>query len=140
MYFIISLTERTPFADREPSMNDFSDRRKEPRKKLMAFTPVYEKPQGILLGYIRDLTLKGVLVIGEKKLDVNKQTTLAIELPGGLPNIAPTLLTVSARVARCEIDESSQIYKLGFEFVDIQSEQTEVIQALLKRYHFRHEW
>jgi len=121
-------------------MNDLNDRRKEPRKKLMAFTPVYEKPKGTLLGYIRDLTLQGVLVIGEKKLDVNKQTTLAIELPGGLPNvnITPTLLTVSARVARCEVDESSQIYKLGFEFIDLEPEQTEVIEALLKRYHFRH--
>jgi hypothetical protein len=119
-------------------MDEISDRRKEPRKKLMAFTPVYEKPKGILLGYIRDLTFKGVLVIGEKKLDLNKQTTLAIELPGGLPNVTPTLLTLSARVARCEIDEGSGIYKLGFEFIDVQPEQAQVIQALLKRYHFRH--
>jgi c-di-GMP-binding flagellar brake protein YcgR len=119
-------------------MDDLNDRRKEPRKKLMAFTPVYEKQKGILLGYIRDLTLQGVLVVGEKKLDVNKQTTLAIELPGGLPSVTPTLMTISARVARCEVDENTQIYKLGFEFVDVEPEQAEIIQALLTRYHFRH--
>ena len=119
-------------------MNKFSDRRKETRKKLMAFTPVYEKSKGTLLGYIRDLTLKGVLVIGEKKLDVNTLSTLSIELPGGLPSIAATHLTVSARVARCEDDDSSQTCKIGFEFTDIEPEQTEINQALLERYHFRH--
>lgn len=121
-------------------MNDFSDRRKETRKKLMAFTPVYDKQKGILLGYIRDLTLNGVLVIGEKKLDAGTKTTLFIELPGGLPNIATPQLAISARVARCEDDENSQTYKIGFEFTELQPEQTEIIQALLKRYHFRHKW
>jgi c-di-GMP-binding flagellar brake protein YcgR len=121
-------------------MNDYNDRRKEPRKKLMAFTPVYERPRGILLGYIRDLTLQGVLVIGEKKLEVNTPTTLEFELPGGLPGVDATQLAVSARVARCDDDESSQTYKIGFEFTGIQPEQTEIIKALLKRYHFQHNW
>jgi c-di-GMP-binding flagellar brake protein YcgR len=119
-------------------MSDFSDRRKEPRKKLMAFTPVYDQDKGILLGYIRDLTLQGALVIGEKKLNTNTQTTLAIELPGGLPGITTTRMKISARVARCEVDESSQTYKIGFEFTEVRPGQTEIIQALLERYHFRH--
>jgi len=119
-------------------MSDFSDRRKEPRKKLMAFTSVYDQEKGILLGYIRDLTLQGVLVIGEKTLVVNTQTTLAFELPGGLPGIMATRLTISARVARCEVDESSQTYKIGFEFTHVEPEHTEIIYALLERYHFRH--
>ena len=119
-------------------MNDYNDRRKESRKKLMAFTPVYEKPRGVLLGYIRDLTFNGVMVIGEKKLDANTQTTLEFELPGGLPGIATTHLTVSARVVRCEEDESSQTYQIGFEFIGLTPEQTDILRALLDRYHFRH--
>lgn len=119
-------------------MNEFSDRRKEARKKLMAFTLVYDQPKSNLLGYIRDLTMQGVLVIGEKELATNTETTLAFELPGGLPGISATQLSISARVARCDEDESSQTYKIGFEFTDIEPEQTEIIQALLVRYHFRH--
>jgi len=119
-------------------MDDQHERRKEPRKKLMAFTSVYDLYKAMLLGHIRDLTQQGVLVIGEKKLDVNTQTTLAFELPGGLTGIAATHMKISARVARCEVDESSQIYKIGFEFTDIKPEQTEILQALLERYHFRH--
>lgn len=121
-------------------MEEFNDRRKEPRKKLMAFTPVYEKSNGVLLGYIRDLTLNGVLVIGEKKLEVNTRKSLSIELPGGLTGIDDSHLVISTRVARCEDDESTNTYKIGFEFTDIQPEQVKIIEALLKRYHFRHKW
>jgi len=119
-------------------MDEQRERRKEQRKKLMAFTSVYDLYKGILLGHIRDLTQQGVLVIGEKKVDVDTLTTLAFELPGGLPGIVATHMKISARVARCEVDESSQTYKIGFEFTDIKAEQTEILQALLERYHFRH--
>lgn len=119
-------------------MTEQSERRKESRKKLMAFTPVYDQGKDILLGYIRDLTLKGVLVISEKILDVNTQTTLAIELPGGLPEITATRMNIPARIARCEEDESTQTYKIGFEFTDVKPEHLKIVQALLERYHFRH--
>jgi c-di-GMP-binding flagellar brake protein YcgR len=119
-------------------MEEQSERRKEPRKKLMAFTPVYDRSKGILLGYIQDLTLQGVLVIGEKKLEENTQVSLSFELPGGLPGILATRLDLSARVARCENDESSQTYKIGFAFMEVEPEQAEIIRALLERYHFKH--
>jgi hypothetical protein len=120
-------------------MDDQHERRKEPRKKLMAFTPVYDHSKGSLLGYIRDLTLQGVLVVGEKKLDVDAQVPLMFELPGGLPGILATRLNMSSRVARCEYDQSSQTYQIGFEFIEVEPEKTKIIQALLQRYHFRHQ-
>ena len=119
-------------------MDNFSDRRKEPRKKLMAFTSVYEEDKGVLIGYIRDLTLQGVLVISEKVLDVNKQLTLAIELPGRLPEIKTTYIAIPARVAHCTKDESPQTYEIGFEFTDVTPENLSILQVLLERYHFRH--
>ena len=119
-------------------MNEQSERRKESRKKLMAFTSVYDQDKGALLGYIRDLTLQGVLVISEKKLDADKQITLSIELPGGLPEITTTRMKIPARVARCMEDEGSQTYQIGFEFTDATPENLRIIQALLERYHFRY--
>jgi PilZ domain len=71
-------------------------------------------------------------------LDINTQTYLAFELPGGLTAIKATQLVISGRVARCEEDESSKTYKIGFEFTDVMPEQVEILQALLERYHFRH--
>ena len=119
-------------------MNEQSERRKESRKKLMAFTSVYDQDKGVLIGYIRDLTLQGVLVISEKMLDINKQITLSVELPGGLPEIKATHMTIPARVVRCTKDKSPQTYEIGFEFTDVTPENSRIIQALLERYHFRH--
>jgi c-di-GMP-binding flagellar brake protein YcgR len=124
-------------------MSEFDERRKEPRKTVMKFTPVHDADKGSLLGYLRNLTLQGALVIGEKTLDVNTQVTLKFDLPEGLPNIAATNLIISARVARCVADESPNSYKLGFEFQEVNAEHTKIIEAILNRYHFRHrryEW
>ena len=124
-------------------MSEFDERRKEARKTVMKFTPVYEADKGKLLGYLRNLTLQGALVIGEKTLESNTYVTLKFELPEELSGMAVKHLIISARVARCEKDESPNSYKLGFEFKDITPEQTHIIEELLERYHFRHrryEW
>jgi len=119
-------------------MSEFDERRKEARKLVMKFTPVYDLNQGKLLGYLRDLTLQGALVMGEKTLEIDTLTTLKFDLPGDLPKVRAKHLIISARVARCEEDESQNSYKLGFEFEDANLDQTEIIEAVLERYHFRH--
>ena len=115
-----------------------SERRKETRRKLMAFTSVYDLDKKRLLGYLGDLTLQGAMVIGAKPLQVNKQIILDIEFQDELPGIMTKHMTLPARVARCDRDESPNSYKTGFEFTAIQPEHTRIIQALLERYHFRH--
>jgi len=115
-----------------------SERRKEIRKKVMAFTPVYDADKKRLLGYLGDLTLQGAMVIGAKTIEVNQQLTLKIEFQDELLGIAHKHLAIQARVARCDRDESPNSYKIGFEFTDVQPEHIEIIEALLERYHFRH--
>jgi len=119
-------------------MSKFDERRKEARKTVMKFTPVYNADNGKLIGYLRDLTLQGTLVIGEKTLEVNTQITLKFNLPEDFSDNLAKHLTISARVARCIEDESPNSYQLGFEFQEINSEQTRIIEALLELYHFRH--
>ena len=120
-------------------MADLSDRRKESRKKVMAFTPVYDLKKGKVLGYLRDLTMKGAQVNGEKKQEVNTQITLSIKLPDDLPEVTSKKLNIKARVKRCiAVPENPNNYEIGFEFSDSQPEQKEIIEKLLERYHLRH--
>jgi hypothetical protein len=117
--------------------NNLGDRRREDRKVVMAFTLVYEN--GKLLGYLRDLTLRGAQVNGEKTMQVNTQTTLSIDLPGDLPGINVDRVHIPARVVRCHKQEDSATsYEIGFEFKELQQEQIQIIDSLLERYHFRH--
>ena len=120
-------------------MTDYSDRRKEYRKIVMAFTPVYNLKTGKLLGYLRNLTLKGAQVNGELKLEVDTDITLSIEVPEKLQSLDGKRLNIDAHVARCvETPESPNSYEIGFEFINIKQEQSEQIEKILERFHFRH--
>ena len=118
------------------------DRRRETRKKFMAFTPVYDESRGIVIGYLGNLTLQGAMIIGERSLEVNATATLHIEFMDELPGGLARRLVIPARVARCVHDEeSAHDYNIGFEFQNPTEEQTRVIEAMLERYHFRYrEW
>ena len=114
-----------------------NNQRKESRKKLMAFTPVYDLRLKTLLGYIGDMTLKGVMVIGEKPLDVDRHIVLGIEFPENLPELTTTRVVIPSRVAWCKEEETGQYFDVGFEFSDLSAESASIIEAVLSRYQFR---
>lgn len=111
--------------------------RKESRKKLMAFTPVYDLRRKTLLGYIGDLTLKGAMVVGEKTVEVDAHFILGIEFPEAPPTLAATRIVLPARVAWCRQDDSPHGHNIGFEFTEVSTENASVIEAVLARYQFR---
>jgi hypothetical protein len=114
-----------------------SEQRKETRKKLMAFTPVYDLNRRVLLGYVGDLTLLGVMVVGEKTVEINKETVLKIEFPNDLPDAISTRILIPARAAWCRQDESLRYHNIGFEFTEVNPEHAKILQAILGRYQFR---
>jgi len=115
-----------------------SERRKETRRKLMAFTPVYDLHPRTLWGYLGDLTLHGALVIGERPIEVGKETTLTIEFPNDLPDMTETHATIPIRVAWCHQDESPHYFNIGVEFVALTPQHVQLFREILDRYHFRH--
>lgn len=114
-----------------------SNSRKESRKKLMAFTPVYELQHKKLLGYVADLTLKGAMVSGEKPAEVDKHFVLGIEFPEAPPTMKAVRVVIPARVAWCRPDQNPQNFNIGFEFTEISPENIKIIEAILERYQFR---
>lgn len=122
-------------------MNDHGDRRKEARELVVEFTLVYDSEQGKLLGYLRDLTMNGAQVSGNKKLAEGTSVRLSLEIPRDLPGVIDSSLTLNAKVVRCTlVTENPVNYALGFEFTDIKPAQSEVIEKLLQRYYFRRPW
>jgi hypothetical protein len=115
-----------------------SERRKETRRRLTAFTPVYDLHPRVLLGYLGDLTLRGALVIGTNLTTINKETVLEIDFPGELTGEPAIPVTLPARIAWCRPDENPKYFNIGVEFTRVTSEREELIQQILARYHFRH--
>ena len=115
-----------------------SEQRKEERKILITFTPVYDLGKNTILGYLRDLTLQGAMLVGNKPVEINKELTLAIEFHE-TPEIPATRMTIPARVAWCKHEENSTYYGTGIEFLELTDQNKKVIMAILERYQFRKE-
>jgi hypothetical protein len=113
------------------------NQRKDSRKKLMKFAPVYDLRLKTLLGYVGDLTLKGVMVIGEKPLEINKHVILGIEFPEKIADMDIMRVVITGRVARCQEEENNQYFDIGFEFIELTTEAGAIIEAVLERYQFR---
>ena len=114
-----------------------SDKRKAIRKKLMAFTPVYDTNPRVLLGYVKNLSLLGIMVVGEKAVETDIDKVLKIEFPGDLPDVISTHITIPARAAWCKQDESLRYFDIGFEFTKVTPEHANLFQAIMARYQFR---
>ena len=115
-----------------------SERRRETRRRLTAFTPVYDLHPRTLLGYLGDLTLRGAMVVGTNLTTINKETVLEISFPSDLPDVRTFKVTIPARVAWCRQDESPQYYNIGLEFLEVTPENAELFEQILARYHFRY--
>ena len=115
-----------------------NNQRKESWKKLVAFTPVYDLLHKALIGYVGDLTPQGVMVIGEKPVEINKHLALGVEFPDDESKARTLKIVVPARVAWCRPDVTPQYFNVGFEFLDISPENAKIVAAILTRYQFRH--
>jgi hypothetical protein len=115
-----------------------SEQRMEERKKLMAFTPVFDLRQNSLLGYLGNLTLQGAMLVGHAAAEIDRKLTLAIEFHE-TSEIPATRMTIPARVAWCKHEEDSPDYNTGVEFLELTEQNKKVISAILERYQFRQE-
>ena len=112
-----------------------SEKRKEERKILITFIPVYDLFKNILLGYLRDLTLQGAMVVGSRPAEIDQKLTLAIEFRE-TPEIPAMRMTIPARVAWCKREQDSTYYDTGVEFLELTDQDRTVIKAVLQRYQF----
>ena len=115
------------------------NQRKETRRNLQAFTPVYILHPRTLLGYIEDLTIRGTMVIGEKSMEAGKQLTLSIEFLGALDGMMQPRVVIPARVAWCKQEKSPRYYSTGLEFLELKPDDEKIIRAILRRFKYRRE-
>lgn len=113
-------------------------RRKNERKHLIAFTPVYDSHTKLVLGYLGDLSLQGAMVIGEKPMDVDTQITLEIDFPSAR-EFSARRVKIPARAAWCRQEQNSQYFNTGFEFLKVNPMYIPYLEAILERYQFQRE-
>jgi Tfp pilus assembly protein PilZ len=115
-----------------------TDPRKDIRKKLMAFTPVYDSISNSLVGYVGNINMFGMMVVSERVAEVGREVILNVEFPKSLLEADDKNLVAPARVAWCKQDESIKSCTIGFEFTKLTPDQSVLIRTIMERYHFRH--
>ncbi len=115
-----------------------AEKRREVRKTLSSFTPVYNLRNNYLLGYLRDLTGKGAMLEGYRPVEIDHQLIVGIEF-SDTPEFSAGRLVLSARVAWCKNVENSNYYNIGVEFQEMTDQNKAVIVAVLDRFTFRPE-
>ena len=113
------------------------EQRKNERRKLIAFTPVYDCKKNLFLGYLGDLSMQGAMLIGKKPMEVDRQITLVIGFPE-TPEFLARRATISARIAWCKPEKNPSYYNTGFEFQEMDEENQTAIRAILEKYRFRY--
>ena len=108
------------------------DRRKLDRKFLTYFARVLDRNNGLLLGYLEDLTTGGALLIGNTPLKLNEVFQLRIDLPDNFPRKEP--LDIDARAMWSQPDEDPQLYRTGLKLVNVQPEEFAMLGLLISKY------
>lgn len=114
------------------------ERRKLPRKYLMAYSSVYEADTGKLLGYLSDLNTGGLMIIGKESLELHHEMELHLDLPD-MPTFGDTHLRVMARVVRCQPDLDPRLKNIGFAFIKLPKDKEPLIQEMISAYEFKRE-
>lgn len=123
---------RNPFNDR-PVISPAEKRALE-RRHLLYYLRVWDKDQEKMIGHIADVSTDGLMLVGELKLEIDKNYNLKVLLPSSAEDGEPESIEFSAKSCWSSNDVNKLFYDTGFQFIDIPVETSEKLQAIMKEY------
>lgn len=103
------------------------ERRQYERYSVDFYLCVYEQER--LLGHVIDVSMGGLRLLGEDALDANQVMSLRIEasLESGLHKH----LEFQAKIVWIDLDEITESYAMGFEFLDLSARAQETLREII---------
>lgn len=92
----------------------------------------------MLLGYLCDLTLDGLMVISKVPKNAKSEIELYIELPD-TPKFSRKSLKIKTRIIWCKTDIDPRLYNIGFQFINLAKEDKPIIEQMIESYEFNRE-
>lgn len=106
------------------------DRRIKERKKTGVFFGVYNRDNAKYVGRLVDISPKGLMLIGKNEVKVNDCCKLKMDLPEPIND--KSQIVFDACCKWCEKSEKTSLFSVGFEFTEIESENSDLIIELIK--------
>lgn len=109
------------------------ERRTAPRKKFSFYMRVLNDDTQQILGHMVEISQNGLRLETVGALPLDKEYYLRLELTPDVGDV-PYIVFV-ARTKWCKIDEiQPNLYRVGFEIVEILPEDRQIFQRLLEKY------
>jgi hypothetical protein len=112
------------------------ERRHLDRKYLAVYSRVFDRATGKVLGYLSDLSQKGAMIISDDPMPEDTPISLRFDLPDP-PLFSTDHLNMEARVAWSSPDIDPAFFNVGFEFSNVNEQESHIIDEMIEAYEFR---
>jgi hypothetical protein len=113
------------------------ERRQLERKHLMFYSRVFDRKTGKFVGYLGDITVEGVMIISDEKIETDARYSFRMDLPEDL--FPKALLNLEVESIWCQPDVDPNFYNTGFRLLDGSEEDQEIITRIIMEYGFKGE-
>ena len=111
------------------------ERRELKRRHIMFYSRVFSRRTGEFIGYLGNLTAKGLMIICDHPIETGQEYSLRIDLPEDIYQRA--ILAFEANCIWCEEDIDPNFYNAGFQLLDISDADCELVERIVADYGFR---
>ncbi len=108
------------------------DKRRFDRKQLYYYLKVFHHKSNKFAGYLGDISIQGLMLFNKKSVKVNKIFNLRINLDEGFGLNKKFIF--DAKCLRCEQDVNPDYYSIGFEFIDLEQANMDIVDYLIKKF------
>jgi len=112
-----------------------SERRSTKRKYLLYYGRVYDERAQSQLGYLVDITEKGLMLLSDGPFQVDKTLDVKVEITNDVAD--RPYLNITVKSIWCEPDVDQTHFNTGFEILALKPEDQQVIQTIIEAYGFR---
>jgi len=107
------------------------EQRHQKRRHLIYYLEVFDRETKQQVGHLADLTLEGLLLLTQKKLDPGDKLDLDIRLPQ-VPGLETDTLVVKATVRWSGLDKNPALCCVGCELEPLDAKDEAVIDLLFR--------
>jgi hypothetical protein len=98
--------------------------------KVKQYFRVFNRDTNEFLGYLRDISSKGVMLLSKTAIRQDQKLRLRIELPESIPGNNEWLLTTMS--IWCEKDVDPEYYRVGFSILEKPPHLDDLIKSLVE--------
>jgi hypothetical protein len=110
------------------------NKRKLKRRHLIYYLKVFDQITGQLMGHLVDITPEGIMLVSEKKIEINKSFNLRMELPAEI--LMQEEILFEATSLWCKKDINPDFYATGFRTILAEIGDLNLVERLVNRYGF----